>query len=46
MKGPLYYLVDVDTGDDDGDAELEVNLLKVLKMKRLIVEFRNKDKVK
>jgi len=39
MKGPLYYLDEVDTGDDDGDTELEVDLLIVLKEKRLVTEF-------
>ena len=39
MKGPLYYLGEVDTGDDDGDTEREVDLLIVLKEKRLIIGF-------
>jgi len=39
MEGPLYYLDEVDTSEDDGDTELEVDRLKVLKEKRLIIEF-------
>ena len=31
MEGPLYYLDEVDTSEDDGDTELEVDQLKVLK---------------